>query len=189
MKKIIILFLATATYLFPPALALSDTYYRILLKNGGRLTTPTYWQKDSQTYFIYANGIVGVEKNLIKSIEKYERETDGPSEPPSTNLGEREILPSPSAAEKTQEEGRVPEATKERKQELTIADYKKKKDKLKSDLDQLLERQREASSKGDDAAKAKIGEEVIKVSREIYSISDEAKETNKGKLPEGWWKE
>ena len=65
--------------------------------------------------------------------------------------------------------------------------YKNKKKQMTAELDTLLERQREAAGRGDNEAKEKIMEEIRNTSGQIYKITDEVKEKNKGKLPDGWW--
>ena len=55
--------------------AISSAAYLLLLKNGGRLTTPQYWVEGRRIYFFYASGIVGVEKEAIDRIERRDRKS------------------------------------------------------------------------------------------------------------------
>ena len=58
---------------------------------------------------------------------------------------------------------------------------------MTSELDGLLEKLREATDRKDNKAKEKIKEEIRAKSGQIYKLTDEVTEKNKGKLPEGWW--
>ncbi|HLA26614.1 MAG TPA: hypothetical protein VJZ49_01835, partial [Syntrophales bacterium] len=71
---------------------------------------------------------------------------------------------------------------------VNIADYKNKKDRLTVELEDLMNKRREAGQRNDKDAKEKLTEEITKTSSEIYIITDEVTAKNKGKLPEGWWK-
>ena len=79
------------------------------------------------------------------------------------------------------------EPAKEVEEKVNIEAYRSKKDEMTVELDGLLEKQREATGMGDDEAKKKIQEEVIKLSKDIYKLTDDVTEKNKGKLPDGWW--
>ena len=189
MKKLILLL--AMVYLLLPASALSDTYYLILLKNGGRLSTPRYWREGAQLYFYYLGGTVGIEKGEIDRIEKYQRDTikketkdDGVTT--SVASGAKELPPLPLITEKAPESAKPAGANKVEEQ-VSIADYKNDKDRLTVELDILMERLREATRIRDNDAKEKIKEEIRKKSEQIYKITDQATEKNKGKLPAGWW--
>ena len=58
---------------------------------------------------------------------------------------------------------------------------------MTAELDGLLEQQRQAAAMGDEDARRKIKEEMIKVTNQHDKLTDEVKEKNKGKLPDGWW--
>src|SRR5574340_1436969 len=127
MKKLTILFIILLIGSIIPYPAIGDTYYLILLKNGGKLVTPTYWFKGDQAYFFYAGGIVGVGREVIDRFEKYERETSNYMG--QTDTQAKDSSPLPPVTEKVQEPAKLPEA-KEEEDKTTIADYKRNKDKL-----------------------------------------------------------
>lgn len=187
MKKFILLFIIVALYLIFPAPAVSDTFYLILLKNGGRLATPMYWIEGTQLYFFYLGGTVGIDKNETAKIEKYERKINYSLDTTSEDRGNKELPPLPSAAEKSPGPEKPPVA-KIMEEKVDIAGYKNKKDRLEVELENLLDKRREAGQRKDKESREKLTEEIKKTSAEIYGITDEVTAKNKGKLPEGWWK-
>ena len=78
-----------------------------------------------------------------------------------------------------------PSEVKDEKVDLNA--YKDKKTEMTTELDDLLQKQREATARGDNEAKEKIMQQIRDISSQIYKITDEVKEKNKGKLPDGWW--
>jgi hypothetical protein len=163
---------------FPAA---GDASYLILLKNGGKLTTPRYWSEGDQIKFYIYGGIAGIKKDSVGKIEK--------------SASENMMYVKPQVRQETTEEvSEVSSKTNDRENEKTgekpdINYYKEKKSLLKAELDRTLDRLREATKDRDPEAKKKAREEMRKISSQIYDLTDELKEKNTGKLPEGWWEE
>ncbi len=177
MKKVF-LALIISVLLFVPASG--EAAYLLLLKNGGRLTTPLYWVEGRQLYFFYAGGVVGVEKGEIVRIEKRATE-QRPEVSDASESVKRKDTPHPIAGEEKLPLVKTPE------EKLNIAEQKRQKDQLTSELNELLEKRRQAKAKKDVDTSKRITEEILNTSAEIYKITDEVTKTNKGQLPEGWW--
>ncbi len=165
--------------LFIPAV--SGASYLLLLKNGGRLTTSHYWGEGRQLYFYYVGGIVGIDRGEVNRVERRKPEQRPELNDASESPGKEETPP-PVAEEK-----KIPAAQKAPAEKLNIAEQKRKKDQLTAELNDLLEKRRQAKAKKDMDAKKAITEEILNISTEVYRITDEVKAKNKGKLPEGWW--
>jgi len=178
MKKVF-LALIISSLLFVPAIG--EAAYLLLLKNGGRLTTPLYWVEGRQLYFFYAGGVVGVEKGEIVRIEKHAAE-QRPEVSDASESVKRKNIPPPIAGEE-----KLPAAQKAPAEKLNIAEQKRQKDQLTSELNDLLEKRRQAKAKKDMVASKRITEEILNTSAEVYRITDEVTEKNKGQLPEDWW--
>jgi len=181
MKKTISSLVILLMFLVP---ALGDAAYLLRLKNAGRVVTSMYWFEGNKIYFNYAGGVAGMERKEIDRIETLKTEDGEDIDKTSANAAKKGLPPLPPAAEKAKEPEKPPEA-KEEKVDLNA--YKDKKTKMTVELDALLEKQREAAGRGDNEAKEKIMEEVRNTSGQIYKLTDEVKEKNKGKLPDGWW--
>ncbi|MFZ3115868.1 MAG: hypothetical protein WA133_13125 [Syntrophales bacterium] len=165
--------------LFVPASG--EAAYLLLLKNGGRLTTPLYWVEGRQFYFFYAGGVVGVEKGEIVRIEKRATE-QRPEVEDAPESVKKKGVPPPGAGEE-----KAPAAQKAPTEKVNIADYKNKKNQLSDELDELLETRRKTDPKRGMATRKELTEKILNISDEIYRLTDKATEKNKGKLPEGWW--
>lgn len=68
MKKLILSIILIFSALIVPAAGHCD--YAIHLKNGGRFTTSQYWEKNNEIRFFSSGGVVGIEKNFVRKIEK-----------------------------------------------------------------------------------------------------------------------
>ena len=68
MKKTILPFLMLLISLLLPAV--SDASYIIHLENGGQLLTPQYWEEDNYVKFYIVGGMMGIEKNSVRKIER-----------------------------------------------------------------------------------------------------------------------
>ena len=162
--------------------AAGESAHLILLKNGGRLPTPAYWFDGSRIFFYYAGGVAGMERNEVARIEAYETGV-----PPGTAPGDPgKIAPSPSRAEKAEEPAATPEA-KPAKPKLDLKEAKARKDRMTTELDDLAEKMREAGKAGNEAEKERLRMELRSKGSEIYQLTAEVTEQNKGKLPDGWW--
>ena len=182
MKKRIVPFLILAlSLLWAP---ISEASYLIRLKNGGQLLTPAYWTEGKWIFFYCVGGTAGIERKEIDRIEKLKTEGGEYIDKTPAIAGKKELPPLPPVAEKAKGPEKPPEA-KEEKVDLNA--YKDKKAQMTVELDALLEKQREAAGRGDNEAKEKIMGEIRNTSTQIYRLTDEVKEKNKGKLPDGWW--
>jgi hypothetical protein len=186
MKKIGSTMILLLLFLLPNA---TDASYLILLKNGGKVATPFYWYEGRFIFFRYAGGTAGVERreiDRVQSIDDSEKQGDGNSI--IWNPGIKEPPPALPLLKKAPDTEK-PKEVKEEKVDTEA--YKKKKDQMNSELDRLLEQQRQAYGIADEDARRKLiaemDKEIIKVSKDIYKLTDEVTEKNKGKLPDGWW--
>ncbi len=184
MKKTISALIILLLFLVP---ALGNASYLIRLKNGGQFATPAYWTEGKWIFFYCVGGTAGMERREIDRIER--DDTYDNMGAIGGNIGKK-APPLPPKTEKPPEPGETPQAmepAKEVEEKVNIEAYRSKKDEMTVELDGLLEKQREATGMGDDEAKKKIQEEVIKLSKDIYKLTDDVTEKNKGKLPDGWW--
>jgi hypothetical protein len=181
MKKIISTVILLLLFLIPVT---SEAFYRILLKNGGQVATPFYWSEGRFMYFYFSGGVAGVERKAVERVlgnEEMEKPGDGTVV--LWNPGKKEPPPDPPAVKDAQAKGKPGEIKEEK---VDFETYKKKKEQMMAVLDGLSERGRQASATGDDDAKTKIKEEMIKVYRELDNLTGEVKGKNKGRLPDGW---
>ena len=182
MKKLILLFIVFS-FVLPGA---SDASYLIRLKNGGELITPLYWLEGNQIYFFYGSGIAGIERIVVDRVERSDKKPAAYMDTTLENRGNKELTPSSSITE-TAKGQETPAEVKAEEEKVNLEAYKNKKDQIMVILDGSLEKQREAAAKGDNDAKEKAREEMVKASRELHKLTDEMTVKNKGKLPEGWW--
>ncbi|MDP2720063.1 MAG: hypothetical protein Q8P44_09635, partial [Dehalococcoidia bacterium] len=106
MKKLVLTSLIFIFSLTSPSLAKSEVYHLLRLKNGGELVTPRYWVENSQLFFFYAGGIVGIEKQSVDRVEKREIERTVYRDATSVNAGKKPLPPSPAKAEKSPAPGK-----------------------------------------------------------------------------------
>ena len=167
----------TIVFLICPSICFSS--YLIELKNGSTFIINHYWEEGSQIKFYYYGGVVGIEKEFVKAIRKsdiaYKEEIDSKQDgvDPKSKINEKSGI---TTIEKKEKYGTV-----------DLEYYKEKKIALTAELDESLERLREARRNKDPEAKNKARDEMRKISTKIYDLTDELKEKNNGKLPEGWW--
>jgi hypothetical protein len=184
MKKTISSLIVFLMFFVP---ALGNASYIIRLKNGGQLYTPAYWFEGRMIFFYCTGGTAGMERSEIDRIERDKTEY---------NLGsvggniEKKAPPPPPKTEKAQDPEKALQAAEPAKkveEKVNIEAYKSKKDQMSVELDEITERMRKATRQKDDAAKEKAKEEMRKISAQIYNLTDEVKNKNKGVLPDGWW--
>lgn len=180
MKKTFLVLLSFSFILAPAA---SNAAYLLLLKNGGRLVTPHYWVEGRQLCFYFAGGIVGVDRGEINRVERHNPEPRAEADDVSGGREKKGPAPAPPLPE-AEKVSAAPQAPAEK---LDIAAQKRKKDQLTVELNDLLEKRRQAKAVKDMEASKRITEEILNTSSEVYRITDEVKAKNKGKLPEGWW--
>jgi len=181
MKKFMLcLYVILSSLIFP---AVSNADYAIHLTHGGRFSTSQYWEKNNEIMFFNSGGVVGVEKNFVRKIEKLPADPyrDATIRTPERPLPQAKPAPAAAATEEKQA------ATPEVDEKVDIPAYKDRKAVMMVELNEITERLREATLKKDEVAKEKIKEEMRKSSTQIYDLTDEVTKKNKGKLPEGWW--
>jgi len=154
-----------------------DASYRIRLKNGGEFKTLRYWSEGSQLRFYIYGGIAGIPKDSVRKVEKITpenilyRRSDNDQKPAKISS-------------KTNTFG--DEKTKE---EIDLSYYIKRKKQLVAETDRAVDRLREATRNRDAEAKKREREKLKEIHNEIYALTEEVKEKNRGKIPEGWWKQ
>jgi hypothetical protein len=182
MKRIISTMILLFLILIP---AMSGASSLILLKNGGQVVTPFYWFEGRHIFFYYAGGTAGIERKEVAGIRSSEgREKQDTGNVVVWNPGIKDLPPEPPVMKKAQESEKPGEG-KEAK--VDIEAYRKKKDEMTVKLDGFLEQDRQAAGKADEETRRKIREDIVTVSKQIYKLTDEVTEKNKGKLPDGWW--
>ena len=175
MKKLILTIVMFIFFLVLAFPATGDTAYRILLKNGGELTTFKYWSEDNQIKFYIYGGIVGISKDSIRKIEKIaseniiykksQRHQKAAKISPETNDGKNQKI----------------------EDKIDITYYKEKKSQLETELKRALDRVREAAKNNDSEAREQAREEAKEISAKMYDLTAELIKKNNGKMPEGWW--
>ena len=182
MKKRIIPILTVALSLL--CASVCDAYYLLRLKNRGMVTTPAYWFEGNKIHFYVSGGIASLERREIDKIEDLEKEVSDYRQRTAAIQVKKETPSAPPAAEKAKEPEKPPDAKNEK---VDLNAFKEKKTQMTAELDDLLLKQREAAARGDNEAKEKTLQEIRNISGEIYKLTDEVKEKNKGQLPNGWW--
>ncbi len=174
MKRLILVISIIPFLLFP---FLAQASYNIMLKNGGEIKTTGYWKENDQIKFYTDGGVAGIYKTSIRRIEKvaYENEL---YVKPRRDLKKGEVF-----SENQDMEGGKKEANRD------IEYYKNKKEQLTTELAKILDELREATKNRDSRAKERAKDEMRRVSGEISSLTQEVKQVNSGKVPEGWMRE
>jgi len=166
---IILYFLVLA---FP---ATGDAAYLIRLKDGGEFKTLRYWSEGDQIKFYVYDGVVGIQKDSIRKIEKTTSE----------NIPYEKLQRHQKAAEISPETNDGKNQKIEEKIDITF--YKEKKLRLAAELASALDRLREATKGRDSETKERAKLEMRRISDEIYALTEEVKEKNNGEVLEGWW--
>lgn len=176
MQKYILLFAIIISGVMHPAIG--DSAYRIHLRSGGRISTSQYWEEKQELKFYAGGGVVGIEKGMVKRIEKCT--IDG------TKVYASQIPPEKTRAEaepKVEKDLSPPKLPAQ----FDLKAYRDKMAKLKADLNKTLSRIRKATANNDAAAKDEAMADNRRISAEMWELTDELKEKNNGKLPADWW--
>jgi hypothetical protein len=184
LKKICIFLMILAIAGIPVA-GLCD--FVIDLDNGARFVTPAYWKKDQEILFYVTGGIMGVEQKRVRKIVKRHIRPD------AAQTTERIVQSEP--IKRADAEIQAPAKDAPRKEPALAKEqpavdfdaYRAAKIQLQNRLDQALARMRQATADKDNAARDEAQKEMRDISGQIYRLTDEVKEKNKGVLPEGWW--
>lgn len=180
MKRLMVVpVIAIIIILVCPLLSFAD--YVIHLNSGRQFKTDRYWEEGGEIKFHFKQGVLGVSKSAVASIEELSAEVPASDEVPAAEA------PNETEAAAKKEGDEKPDKKIEEKKPLD--EYYKKMKVLKAQLNESLKRLREATRNKDKAAKQKARDDMRKFSREIYKLTDEVKQVNNGVLPEDWWKD
>jgi len=158
--------------------AIGDSAYKIHLKNGGQLSTSQYWEENQELKFCVSDGVMGVEKDMVKRIEKYT--IDG------TKVYEAKAPPEKTPAE-TEQKAEKELSPQKPPVKIDLKAYQDKMAKLKADLNKTLTRIRKSTTNNDLGAKDEATTDNRKISAEMWKLTDELESKNNGKLPDDWW--
>jgi hypothetical protein len=177
--------------------SLSAASYLIQLRNGRQIVTSQYWQQEQRIMFYIDGGVGGVPESAVLRIQT----VDDPPASDLASVAEQKVTPQaerraiPQAEQKVTPQAEQKVASQAEVQrdggktpKLDLEAYRKKKEEIKSQLDAAIERFREASSAHDAEEKAKIQREITAWSKKLFDLTDEVKQKNQGRLPEGWEK-
>jgi hypothetical protein len=173
MKKIILsAFILISFFAFP---LLSHASYIIHLKGGGQFITSKYWEEDGQIKFFVSGGMMGIDKDTVRKIEKSKTkpedvyETKKPALPPVT--AEKKPAAAVNAPGKEDDSKKDPVIMKEFEQlqksfaerkNMTINELKDLRNNLTALRDKIV-----SNHKKDD-----FREEVDNISYMIYLTND-----------------
>ncbi len=174
MKRLVayVIFIAFVAYPF-----VCFSAFMIHLKNGQSFQTDRYWEDGGEIKFNRYGGVVGIKKDLVRAIEEVELPED------KKPVEEKPAQP-PEAAKK-----KVESPKKEKPGKKTLDECWEEKKELTEKLNASLQRLREATRAKDAAAKQQAREELRRISKKIYALTDEVKRINDGELPEYWWRQ
>ncbi len=173
MKKLILMMaMILSFFVFPVT---GDASYRIRLKNGGEFKTLRYWSEGDQIKFYIYDGIVGIQKDSIRKIEKTTSENMLYGRSVSYQKKEEIFSKANNSTDKKAEE------------KIDLTYYREKKSQLEAELKEALDRVREATKNRDSKAKEQARDEAKKISAKMYDLTAELTKKNNGKMPEGWW--
>lgn len=176
--------IVTVAFLTYPSICVPS--YLIQLRNGSQFMIYQYWEEGNQIKFYFYGGVVGIQKDFVRKITEsdvaYREEIDSEERIATESKIDRSTIASSKTA-------KVPsKAEKEKRDEkIDFEYYREKKLALKAELDDALERIRDASRNKDPEAKKKATEDMREIAKQIYDLTDELKEKNKGVLPGDWW--
>lgn len=149
----------------------SAASYRIELRNGRHVVTSQYWKQGSTIMFYTDGGVAGVAESTVLRIQA----VDDPTEPDLSRAAERKAAYSAAI-----------QREKEQTRKMDVEAYRQKKEAMKAQIDTALERYREASSTHNNEEKTRIQREITAWSKQLFDLTDEVKQMNHGRLPEGW---
>jgi len=182
MKKFILIIVTIAFFIYP-SVCLSS--YLIELKNGSTFITNHYWHKKGQIKFYFRGGVVGIPKNFVKAIRKFDIAYTEEIDSPKNVLLEKEIK-----YEETAEidESRPTPKDLETKNKVDD-DYKNKKISLVKRLKNQQKKLERYISQGKAEMWIERRRRKIKdIRTEIDNLAKEIMEKNNGILPD-WWHE
>ncbi len=162
--------------------------YQLQLKNGNEIKTSHYWEEGDEIKFYLYGGVVGVPRaNVVgikSSIANYQENKDMI---PSETVVKDQKVEDNTKNQIDNREGKIRQDA-EKSAAIDPNYFREQKAALKDKLDDALERNREATRRKDQEAKATTRQEMLKYSQQLYDLEDELKEKNKGILPHWWTK-
>lgn len=166
--------------------AASGSYggFLIELKGGAEIVVDNYWEVEGEVRYSRYGGFVGLPTGEVKDI----RPTDRPVDPEARSSRASVIVPSaapPVSGKAVIESKAAEEAAAD--EEFDLEAYIAKMDRLKAALNRTLKPIRVATENKDQDGLDKAREENRAISAEMYRLTDELKEKNRGELPPGWW--
>jgi hypothetical protein len=172
MKKFILIIVTIAFFIYP-SVCLSS--YLIELKNGSTFITNHYWKQKGQIKFYYRGGVVGINKDLIRKIEKtdlaYEEKATSPEKKPET----APIKAKPEADAKTEKTPAAGAAVK--KDDLFIKEFnvlKKRFENIESmTTEELYDFSKELTGFRDKVHKSRLGHVYVNQIFKIVAMADE----------------
>ena len=190
MKNLTLIVIIFLSFLAFPAAG--DASYLILLKNGGKLTTPRYWSEGNQIKFYIYGGIVGIKKDSIQRIEKaklvYEGKVLFPEkkpEPVPVKTGYEVDIKTKSAlgADAGAEKSPVTDAVK--KDDLFIKEFNVLKERFRNiesmTTEELYDFSKDLIGFRDKVYKSRLGHVYVNQIYEIHTIGDEVETVIKSK--------
>jgi hypothetical protein len=178
MKKLTLLFFSVILVSSLGSPAISHSAFAIHLKNGGRIVTYGYWEEKNEWRFFIPGGVMGIQKNFVRKIEKsddavvgaYQAKTPATEPEKEAEPKTEAILPPPRPGEK-----------------IDLKAYQDKMAGLKAELNKTLTRIKKANADKDTIAKDEATEDNRRISAEMWALTDELKAKNNGQLPADWW--
>ncbi len=152
----------------------SHADYIIHLKHGGQFITPKYWAEDGQIHFFVRGGTMGIERGMVKAIEK-------------SSIDDNHYQKSQPVKAIPQQTAPAPDKTVKKGEPVDLKAYQEKMAKLKTELNKTLTRIKKATAKDDTYAKDQATEENRRISAEMWQLTEELKEKNNGEVPADWW--
>lgn len=188
MKRLLATWVMTALLIYP---SICMATYLIQLTNGKEFIIPEYWEEGNQVKFYYYGGLITIDKDQIQAITEsdkaYVEEVLETRAPESPGIGAKQpAAETKLGAKKSSLEKKTAPENGKTEEEVDIEYYKGKKAELMSELDETLKRVREATRNKDLEAKKKAKEDMRRVAKQIYDLTDELKKENDGVLPDGW---
>jgi hypothetical protein len=186
MRKYLLWMSVVISVLFLPVV--TDAACLIRLESGGRIWTPHCWEEGGELKFCVGEGVAGVEKNMVRHIEKTAMtsgvvyEAPSPARAPADTAEKAEK--SPSSPANVESGAALP---KPPAKQVDVKAYQDRMAKLKTDLNRTLARIKKATANNDPGDKEEATAENRRISDEMYRLTDELKEGNNGVLPADWW--
>ena len=138
-------------------------------------------------YFYYGGGTLGVPRSLVTGVWESDVPYIEASDPEEASTSDETPEGIHAGSMDTGGEGKsINGGTAGPDQKPDLEHYEKRNRELRVQLDGSLQEYREATHEKDSEAKEEARENIRTIARQIYSLSDQVKDSF-GSLPEGWW--